>query len=424
MLDTAGPAPDTLRVALLSPVDARHAPLAATDDERLVFRQLYETLVRVDCAGAVRPGLAVTWRAENDGARWIFELAPGARFWDGAPVDAAAVRASWTGTPALPVADVQPWGATGIAVSLAAPRAVAAFGDAAWSIVKRIPESAWPIGTGPVWVRGWDTDRGARVLRAVPTPLAPGGTPVLEFRDAGGADPRDALDQAADLMVTRDAGALRYARGRSDWRSVSLPWDRVYALASPLRIRTGTTTQLDAAALRALAADAVRDDARAPAGAPWWDAQGCAPTAPGPAGSAGPARDGRVAAVVARAGDRVAGDLVTRLVARADAELRHLLGEPVGALRAAALDAGAYDAQLAAGGAPAFVVALPRDPADPCLALGALRARIPWLGRADIPAAALLAPLVETRAHLLVRGAARVAWDGDGGVRVLPGRVP
>src|SRR5439155_19885395 len=49
-------------IALGDRVDPANAPHPTNDSERLLFRQLYETLVRVDCEGRVRPGLAASWR--------------------------------------------------------------------------------------------------------------------------------------------------------------------------------------------------------------------------------------------------------------------------------------------------------------------------------------------------------------------------
>ncbi len=45
-------------VGLHQRVDASHAPHPSNDSERLVFRQLYETLVSVDCMGRPEAGLA------------------------------------------------------------------------------------------------------------------------------------------------------------------------------------------------------------------------------------------------------------------------------------------------------------------------------------------------------------------------------
>jgi len=411
----------TVRVALLTPVAPANAPVPGSDAERLVFRQLYETLVRVDCAGVVRPGLARRWRAEDGGTRWIFELWPGARFWDGTPVDAAALRASWGGDRALAVEDVQSSGVNAVAVSLHSPRPIEAFGDAAWSVVKRILESPWPLGTGPVWTGGWE---GEGLLRATPLPDAPQGTPLLEFRTAVAADPRDVLDQPADVIVTRDAGTVRYAAGRGDWRVVPLPWDRVYVLASPLRVRSGVTVQLDSAAQVSLARDAVRDDARVPEQDAWWADSRCPPDVLAPAARPDPMAQAPSTAVILPAGDRVAGDLVARLVARADAELADLLGSRPRGLRAGPAGPADYAAALAAGHASAFVVPLPRHPLDACRAAVELRASAPWLHADGVWAGDALAALIETRAHLLVRDVPVAHLERDGGVRLVPVRHP
>src|SRR5262245_41877612 len=41
-------------VALGEPVNPANAPYPSNDSERMLFRQLYETLVRVDCEGRLR----------------------------------------------------------------------------------------------------------------------------------------------------------------------------------------------------------------------------------------------------------------------------------------------------------------------------------------------------------------------------------
>ena len=58
-------------------------PVATTAAERIAFRHLYETLLRVDCTGALRPGLAESWTSEEGGRAWRFTLREGAAFWDG-----------------------------------------------------------------------------------------------------------------------------------------------------------------------------------------------------------------------------------------------------------------------------------------------------------------------------------------------------
>ena len=85
-------------VGLSDRIDPSNAPRPSNASERLLFRQLYETLVRVDCMGRVRPGLAASWRLDGDGRTWIVTLREGARFSDGTAVTAADVRAGWTGS--------------------------------------------------------------------------------------------------------------------------------------------------------------------------------------------------------------------------------------------------------------------------------------------------------------------------------------
>ena len=64
---------DTVRLAVTDPLDPGHAPLPRNDAERLVFGQLYESLIRVDCQGRPLAGLAATWE-EAPGDRWAFTL--------------------------------------------------------------------------------------------------------------------------------------------------------------------------------------------------------------------------------------------------------------------------------------------------------------------------------------------------------------
>jgi len=419
--DTLAPPRDTVRVGLLAPVDARHAPIPTSDAERLVFRQLYEGLVRIDCEGAPRPGLATAWRASGD-TLWTFELRPGARFWDGTPVDGSMAWDEWR--PSTAVREVRSSAPRTITVVLDAPRSIAAFADPAWAVVKRIPESPWPLGTGAVWVRGWEWNGHDSLLLAGPTPTAPPHTPVLAFRLAHGADPRDLLDGRVEVLATRDAGVRHYAAARPEWQVLPLAWDRLYALVSPVRSDATVTTQLDSDSRAALARDAVRAEARPFAGSRWWADSTCG--LPGPAALGAPAIVVDRGRVAFPATDPVAADLAGRLVARADAELSTLLGSPpMRRLRATPLVPPADSTQLAAGAALVFVLTLPTSPLDPCRAIVKLAASAPWLRDTSgaIPAAAV-APLVETRGYLLLRAIPLVQMEADGGARLVPSFPP
>src|SRR6266571_6886628 len=58
---------ETLTVAAPGAIDAAHAPFPVTPGERVLFRQLYETLLRADCEGRLHPALAATWNSPDGG---------------------------------------------------------------------------------------------------------------------------------------------------------------------------------------------------------------------------------------------------------------------------------------------------------------------------------------------------------------------
>ncbi len=210
----------------------------------------------------------------------------------------------------------------------------------------------------------------------IATPLVQ-DLPVLAFRRAPGIDPRDLLDQGADLLVTRDPATIDYAARLADFRVVELPWDRIYVAV--------TRRPVVAAGTR----EAVRADARPASVVAWWD---------GDTACTGPAWSDRPAGrrVVYPAGDPTAHDLATRLVATG-----------TGAA-AVALAPGELAAALAGGSDAAYVVPLPLRRVPGCDALPRR------------PAGAVVTPLVETRAHALMRNhTVRISADADGTVRIV-----
>lgn len=409
-----GPAAETVTVAATQPVDAAHAPRPRTDAERFLFRQLYETLLRADCTGRVLPALAVEWRAEDGGRRWTFTLRDDAAFWDGVPVTAADVRAAWAeaGWSGLAVTVVD---ARTLTATLAWPAAAAAFAHPDLAVAKRVRESPWPLGTGAYWVGG-----AAPRARAVVARPVRGAGPDLVLQADARPDARDALDAGADLLLVRERSALAYARAATEVRTLALPWDRTYGLLVPSRIGT---SQRDAA-LRdfreALARDAVRWDAREALPPFWWDDLECGapPAADLPRPVVGPA-----ARIVYPREDVAARGLAERLAALASAGAgphEHVLPALVPALRergAAVIARGLDDAALARalgrGAELAYVLPLPRPALAPCREWDRLRSAAPWIGGAAL--ARLLVPLVDVRAHLVIRtlpAQAAVEWDG------------
>ena len=355
----------------------------------LPARQHYQTLIPLDCTGRPRSGLAVAWDPADGGRTWVLTLGD-ARFWDGTVVTADAIAGGWAhdsaaGT-ALREAGILFVGAAGdreLRMLLATPRdsVPAALADPRLGVMRRAPDSAWPVGTG--WYRLPEPDpapatlepvASGRPLRLLPTPR----------------DLRDAIDAGADIVVTDDPPTLAYAGGRPDFTSISLPWTRTYGLV--------VTAPDDSAAAvvtpafrEELARDVVRIDARAAMPSP-----SACPTAPARTSAT---RTGRPGARIAyNAGDRTAGDLAARLAALGVADARTVLP----------LNAAALTASLREGREAAYVIVLPRG--------------LPRCDDGSRPAGSVVLPLVDSRAHALVRnGAPPLTVDQDGVLRLLPG---
>ncbi len=67
--------------------------LARTHQALAILPLIYQPLVRWE-GGKLVPGLARSWRPEDGGRIWVFQLDPGARFHDGRPVGAGDVKAA------------------------------------------------------------------------------------------------------------------------------------------------------------------------------------------------------------------------------------------------------------------------------------------------------------------------------------------
>jgi hypothetical protein len=387
-----GPEPDTLSVALTGDVDPRNAPSARTPAERFVFRQLYESLIRVDCTEKPEPGLASSWRAGESGRVWVFTIRAGATFWDGSAVTAADVVRAWNSRPEGMVGGVtaQAEGAQQVAVHLvrATSEVPLALADPRWAVTKPGADDGWPLGTGPYRV---DTAGGRLELLPVE-----GRGPVVEVRSRRSVDMRDQLDAGVDVLVTAEPATLSYAADRPDLTTIPLPWDSTYVLLGQGRIVLPDTMRMG------LARDAVRVDARPAAGPFWWMDESACDIASLAAGT-GPFQPSQPMWVTVR-GDTPARDLAERLVALG----RTGVG-PDAVIRAVSLDTGTFATSLGAGRAAGFILAVPRQPPDRCAALRDLLDRATWASNA------LIVPLIDTRRHVVVRRGAQafdVDWDG------------
>jgi len=370
----------TITIGLVDSVDPRHAPVPRNDAERLVFRHLYETPVRIDCEGHVLPELADQWTKDDGGGgrRWTFRLRNGAQFWDGAPVTAQDVVFGRGGLgytfSALDARDVI------VSLAKANNDLPPVLGDRSLAVTKPAPDSSWPIGTGAYWATSVTTT--AQEIRAHTTR---GDTLVFKFAASG--DARDLLDAGIDLLVTRDRALRDYAATLQNHSVVALPWDRTYVLVTAEPGGSGVSGYEGLE-------QAVRAEARRAEGDSWWlDVRGCGIARD----SAPPAAAGRRRVLYSRA-DPTARDLAGRLAA-----LTHTV--------AAGRAADDFRDALAGGKDWGYVIALPRVTADVCRSAKDLLPSWP----------ATFTALVDTRPTAIVRrGVARWTVDQDGTVHLAP----
>jgi hypothetical protein len=307
----------------------------------------------------VRPGLAAEWTGDPTGRRWIFTLRQSPHPPNRAPLTAAGVVSSWHGRRG----------------------AVDALGI----------DSAVALDDGRLSVTLRATPDSAPRLFADPALSVPSG-PILDFQVAPDGDPRDALDRGADLVVTRDPAVVGYVANRPDFTTFPLPWSRTYVLLQPAGGFRIWILGVDSVR-RSLARDVAQADARA-AEPSFWRPQ-CPYTdlsyvMPPPISPR----------IVYPRDDKVARGLAERIVA---------LTRDTVPLRSAGLNPAEFAAAVRDQHDRGYVLGLPRQVPAPCHESAAL------------PAGAGIQPLIDTRAHAIVRrGAPPLTVDWDGTIRVVP----
>jgi hypothetical protein len=433
-------------VALNGPIDATHAPYPRNDSERLLFRQVYDTLVRVDCEGRVGRGLASTWRFDPTGPTWVLTLDSEARFSDGRRVTSADVLSAW-GEPGRGAA-LRPWvrrfvrsmvavNARVIGITLHDPdgeESLRALANPALAIARREPGVPWPLGTTGLRVIDQQPVVGEVITleRHDGEGLAPaaGMNGRVQFLVGGDADPRDRLDQAelpgpqVDLLVTSDPAVLSYAAALPAFRAAPLGWFRTHVLLSPARepVRGSGQAVIASEAREEMATDAVRSEARGASGPFWWQLPAaCSPGVPYRR-SRPVSADGYAKRVVFRADDPVASGLAARLVALtgfADPERVTLTRAlfPMGAsgMVAVGLSETDFERALADGLDSGYVLPLAGRPFGSCQEARVLTSRAAWLVRSAAALDAAVVPLVDTRTRAIIRrGRSGIAVDWDG----------
>ena len=452
LLEGVGVSRDAVTVGLVHAIEPGNAPIPVNDSERLFFCQLYETLVQVDCAGAVQSGLAVIWESAEGGRVWRFTVRRSARFWDGSPIDAAGIAGGWKAARkrAFPPDLLEPWrwvspdsvtslpdGRIQVALRVAAGSEPRIFAHPALAAAGRTGSSPWPLGSGPFQpIRERAPREGETLFICARNPHHPGpdrGTAELRFRSVPGADPRDLLPDRAEAVLTEDAVAIEYAETLPGFHTTLLPDFRTYFLLSPRFERGDSASMGISSALRKqLATDAF--------------ARGAHPAGPGSscAGAVPPLRaEDRDASVRSRIvyprGYREAKRIAERLLAlaRIDASASgppDLAASPFFEtafrdgredLTVTELPPADFRASLREGSDAAYVLPVGRSFPDSCLGPAALVTFAPWLhcaaggcgerssGGPD-PRRVLLA-LMTTPLHLVHRRelvGVTLAWDG------------
>jgi hypothetical protein len=370
---TAAPAApvDTFTVALTDSVDWERVATPTNDSERLLFRQLFETLVGIDCHGQIRPAVAARWSSDSTGRIWTFTLPEPSQLTDHRSISATDVAVSWKAH----WADVQ---------ALGIDSAVALDDRTLRVTLRETRDSAPRLFAEPLLSVAYRTavvyDSSKRVV--VPS------VPPVDFQLRLASDPRDALDRGIDLVVTRDPAVAEYVSARPEFVTFPLPWSRTYILLQPTGAELIKGVSFVDSVARSLARDVAGTEAR-PAEAPFWltGPQACLfrssfiepqPKAP---------------RILYPRSDEVARNIAERIVALAAGPR----------LTAAGLSDLAFAAALGVQEDLGYVVALPRQVPAPCYRSQTL------------PQGASIQPLIDTRARAIVRRGVpvlRVDWDG------------
>jgi hypothetical protein len=327
----------------------------------------------------LRPGLAAAWTRDGTGLAWTFTLRQGARFSDGSPVTAAAVLSAWKDRRA-PLKQV---GIDSVVV-LDDQRLTVTLHELRDSVPRLFADPALAV-----------TRANDSTLATTARTAGPGSANVsaLDFQAATG-DPRDAIDRGADLVVTRNPALVEYATSRRELANFPLPWSRTYVLLQHSGTEVMDPRIYQDSVRRSLARDAVPAEARAAEAPFWWNSPALCTT-----DVSIPVKLPTSQRIVYPSGDEVARGLAERIVALARVGVE---------LRTAALKEADFAASLRSGGERGYIVALPRQALAPCRESAAL------------PPGALIQPLIDTRAHAIVRrGAPPLTVEWDGTIRVL-----
>jgi Bacterial extracellular solute-binding proteins, family 5 Middle len=391
-------------VAIPTAVGPTNAPTPRTESERVVFRQLYETLIEVDCRGEAVQGLARSWEPAQDSATWLVRLRSEATFSDGTRVQAPDVISDWTdrGVAGGGESDLH----QAIAVDdytirvhfYARPYDIVRFlADRKRSVSRHSPGMAWPAGTTRFRYR--NGGRGFLILESI----GPNRLNLIRYTVVSGSDQRDVLDDGIDVITTDRPEVVAYGQELGNYDTRVLAWSSTYFLLLEGR-RPTFLAPLGASQLpfqQGIATDAITANARSYRPPSGWaeDVCGSAITP-----LATPLTLSRISY---QAGDRTAREIAERVLFLASSgnalprELTRLRENAIAIQHVISLSPdNSLDARETVE-----IVRINRALGDPCAALR----------EAGNPNWNNAIPLVDTRAHAIVRfGSPGVLISGDG----------
>jgi hypothetical protein len=404
-------APETLVVALPPARSSGFSAPALFDALRFEAELTRETLVGVDCTGAIVPELAESWEIDSARNRWTFTLKDGASLTNGDPLTSREVFAAWHATDldSLQAAvreSLVALDARRVRLTLPAGHA-RLLGSSRLAVLERAPVDVPDDASISARVAGLAAPRLGR--------MASGAPAVIYGAISPATDPRDLVDRGVDILFTEDPAAARYAAARSEYSVHELPPQRTYALAIPSSSSRDESLDFDLDDVESLVRDVVRVPARPASRPPWWKDFATCPMSPGVESSAQPT----LPRVAYREDDPVARAIAERLVSLASRSTEGPLQSMVqssggGTLAAEALSPGEFLGALREGSRAAFVVSTPARPLAVCQAFANLVAAVPWAFREGVRGGGLV-PLIDAGAWAIVRrGSVGLAatWDG------------
>ncbi|WP_299622127.1 ABC transporter substrate-binding protein [Pelagibius sp.] len=241
---TPGLAQDKSRVTIAAPWEVTSFD-PAVSGFAIQKLEIMENLVDADETGALRPGLATSWSASEDGLTWTFQLRDGVRFHDGTVFDSAAaaqaLTRAWQQPGVLAKAPVSGVSANGHAVVFTLERPFAALPALlahattiiqAPSALDADGQPAALIGTGPFKVERFTPPQSIDLLRndsywGVAPKLA-----KASYLAAGRAETRALLAESgdADMVFTLDPSGFARLGDVDSVKTVAVPIPRVVTL--------------------------------------------------------------------------------------------------------------------------------------------------------------------------------------------------